>query len=357
MLGWAGVTFDGGMLYTGSTSGEVVALNSSSPRIEWSYPITMKSQGLSCGSSSQEVPLYGTPAVGGDLVYVGAYNGKVYALNMATGAVRWVYPKEGYIGAIVGSPVVVNDTVYVSSSDGRVYALDVIYGEQQWKSEPLSEKLWTSPAVQEDTIYVSTYDDYIYALPTKGNLPSKDVEPTWTFQGEAGFASSPAVGDEAIFVGSFDCHIYAIDKASGYQQWKFPNEEPAPKWFWATPLVDDNIVYAASLDGKIYAINATNGEKLWEFDTKSPIVVSPILVDDLLVVASESGEIYVFKTDVMPEDKIMTPVKTIPIETQINAPIYAHENMVYIRAQDNHLYAVDIDQGKINWVIPITMME
>jgi hypothetical protein len=41
------------------------------------------------------VAIYGTPNIC-DLVYIAAYNGKIYAYTRTLGA-RWVYPREGYL--------------------------------------------------------------------------------------------------------------------------------------------------------------------------------------------------------------------------------------------------------------------
>jgi outer membrane protein assembly factor BamB len=52
-------------------------------------------------------------------VYVGSYDGNVYALNAATGAKLWSYPTSAIA---YSSPTVVNGMVYVSSLDGNLHA-------------------------------------------------------------------------------------------------------------------------------------------------------------------------------------------------------------------------------------------
>jgi len=59
--------------------------------------------------------------VAGGAVYVGSHYGKVYALDVATGRLRWIYitgimPDSG--------PAVAGGTVYVGSEDDKVYALN-----------------------------------------------------------------------------------------------------------------------------------------------------------------------------------------------------------------------------------------
>jgi serine/threonine-protein kinase len=353
--GWSGTAFHDGIIYVGTRDGRVVAINSSvaainasTQELQWQWPDTATPRSL----------VYTTPIVHGDLVYVGTYSGQVYALTIARGIERWVYPRTGSIGAIVGTPVVANETIYISSSDGRVYALDTTYGDLKWKSEPLADKLWTSPTVMGDTLYVSTFDGHIYALSVEtGELLN------WSFESQAGFASSPVIYEDTIYVGSFDCYLYAIKIGSDVPMWKFPQEKPAGNWFWAAPIVSEGIVYAGCLDGKVYAVDAETGEELWPpFESKdqtgkpAPIVSSPVLIGNLLIVTDESGTVYVFDLSAELRDEAV-PLKTIPIGAAVRSSFCAQEGLVYIRGEDNWIYVVDIDKGELSWKVSLTIEE
>lgn len=68
----------------------------------------------------------GSPALSRDgrTVYAGFGNGRLYALDSATLAVKWSFPSTGVIGSVVGPPVVDdNENVYVGSDNGYIYAL------------------------------------------------------------------------------------------------------------------------------------------------------------------------------------------------------------------------------------------
>ena len=53
-------------------------------------------------------------------MYVGNENGTVYALETASGGLRWAYTTADPTEA---SPMVAGGTVYIGSDDGNVYAL------------------------------------------------------------------------------------------------------------------------------------------------------------------------------------------------------------------------------------------
>jgi outer membrane protein assembly factor BamB len=362
MGGWSGTAFQDGIIYAGTADGRVVAINASSRIQEWEYAITMPSSGTSCGPSVVSAPMYSTPIVDGDLVYIGTYSGEVYALSTVTGARRWFYPEYGSMGAIVGSPVIANDTMYVSSSDGSVYALNASGGDLRWedrlkwRSEPLADKLWVSPAAVGDTVYVTTYDGHIYALSVEtGEMMD------WSFESEAGFASSPEIYDDTIFVGSFDRHLYAVKIGSDVLQWRFP-EDPAGNWFWATPVVNEGTVYAGCLDGTLYAIDARTGEEEWSYETQdergkpSPIVSSPVLMDNELIVINESGVVYVFNLD-RELGNGGTPWWTTPLGTDVKSAFCAQGGLVYVRGEDNRLYVVDIEKREVSWNFLLTKKE
>jgi outer membrane protein assembly factor BamB len=67
--------------------------------------------------------------VAGGIVYVGAGNGTLYALDDGTGATVWT----AVTGASISDHVAVADgTVYVRSYDGNAYAFDAATGAVIW---------------------------------------------------------------------------------------------------------------------------------------------------------------------------------------------------------------------------------
>jgi len=359
--GWSGTVVQDGILYTGSVDGRVVAINTSSQDLQWFYTITMPSSGMSCGQAPVSATIYGTPIVDGDIVYVGSYSGKVLALNTVARSQDLPFPQTRYgewewdspgtnagSNAIVAGLVMSDAALYVSSSNGRVYSLDKEFGDLNWESDILYEKLWTSPAIQGDTLYVSTYDGHIVTL----SVETGDLLPGF-FESESGFASHPVIYENTIYVGSFDNKLYAVKIGASELSWSFPGGN----WFWAAPLVSEGVVYAGCLDGKVYAIDAQTGEKLWEFDAGNPMVSSPVLMDNLLIVADELGSVYVFDLNAELGDKAIVPLKIISVGAVVEGSLFAQEGLVYIRAQDNWVYVLDIDRGGLSWKSPLTIEE
>jgi outer membrane protein assembly factor BamB len=368
--GWSGTAIEGGVIYAGLRDGRVVAVNSSSRDLLWSFGIaTTSGGGLSCGPTSVPTAIYTTPIVDNDLAYVGTYSGQVLALSTMArsqnltfpqqryGEWEWDCPKDGAkSNAIVANLVVNEDALYVASSNGRVYCLDKGTGDENWNREDipvLAEKLWRSPVVQGDTLYISTFDGRIYGLSAETGKLSD-----WSFEAETGFASSPAIEEDSLFLGSFDRYLYAIVTGGNASMWRFPEEEPAGNWFWASPVASEGVVYAGCLDGRLYAIEAQTGERLWRFDAGSPIVSSPVLMDNLLLVTDESGTLYVFDLAAELADEA-EPLKAISIGTVVKNSFCAQDGLAYIRGEDNSIYVVDIDKGEVveGWPVSLASEE
>jgi len=352
--GWAGTALHDGIIYVGTRDGRVVAINASTQSEQWDYTIT------------PVTTIYTTPVVDGDLVYVGTYSGKVLALNTTArsqnlsfpqkryGEWEWDCPKENLkSNAIVADMAMSEDALYVASSNGRVYSLDKGTGDENWNGKDipvLAEKLWTSPVIQGDALYVSTLGGNISALSLEtGHLLD------WSFKSQAGFASRPVTYGNTILLGSFDRYLQAIEIGSDVPVWKFPQEKPAGNWFWASPVVKEGVVYAGCLDGKLYAIEAETGEKLWEFDAGSPIISSPILMDNLLIIIGELGTLYVFDVDTEFEEEAV-PLRAISIGASVKSSFCAQDGLVYVRGEDDSIYVADIERGEIveGWPVSLT---
>ncbi|MFI6985317.1 PQQ-binding-like beta-propeller repeat protein [Embleya sp. NPDC050154] len=61
-----------------------------------------------------------SPAIADTVVYVGASDGTVHALDAATGIKRWTYPT----GSTSFPPATADGKVYLGARDGTPYALD-----------------------------------------------------------------------------------------------------------------------------------------------------------------------------------------------------------------------------------------
>ena len=333
--GWSGGAIANDALFLGSMEGKLVAVNILDGSRLWEVLLETEAPagGFGCAPASTAVAIYGSPAVDGDLVYVGGYNGKVYAYALNRDEPKWVYPRGGNLGGpIIGGIIVAQGKLYFGSADGKVYALETTegYKEKGWPFEA-GDKIWSTPATDVDTLYIGSFDKKLYAL----NIA--DGSKKWEFETEGAIVSTPVVYNNTVFIGSFDRYLYALDAADSSLKWKFMAEN----WFWAKPVVCNDTIYAACLDGKVYGLDVDSGDTRVVFDLGSPISSSPVLVDDLLIVATQEGVVYALDT-VNNEKWQLTD-----LEEKVRASLSASEGFIYIHTEADALYAVDIRSGAI----------
>ena len=346
--GWSGGVIADEALFLGSMEGKLVALDKSSGAKLWEVPFEASSSGggFGCAPASTAVAIYGTPAVNDELVYVSGYNGKVYAINSGSGALRWVYPRESNLEPIVGGQVVAHGRVYFGCSDGKVYALDAVTGDRQWEFET-EDKIWSTPAIDGDTLFIGSFDNKLYAV------SAVDGSKKWEFLTEGAIASTPLVYDNTVYVGSFDRHLYAVSITSGKQVWQFPvgdeTDNNPENWFWTKPVVYNNTIYAGNLDGKVYILNAETGHEIVDaIDLGSPVSSWPILVDNSVIVASEAGVIYTL-------DTANNQGKTLAnLEGEVYAPLSASEGTVFLHTSEGELHALNAQSGAKLWSLPLS---
>jgi len=338
--GWSGVAVEEDVLLVGSMQGELVALDSVTRERKWDILFETSQQGgglFSCARGAESVAIYGTPAATQELAYITGYNGKMYAVNVQTGALRWVYPREGEMAPIVGGPTVALDKVFFGGSNGNLYALDAATGDRQWVFEEAGDEIWAAPAVAGDTLYIGSFDNKIYAVNTA------DGSKKWEYETEGAIVAAPLVHEGTVYIGSFDRHLYALNASDGTLRWTFQ----AQNWFWARPVIDDDVIYAGSVDGKVYALNTDSGELVTEFDLGSPVESSPVLAAGGVVAVNESGELYYLNAGT--EQKRLL----VGLGEKVYAQLASSDGTVYVHSVEDVIHAVDARSGAVLWTLSL----
>lgn len=246
---------------------------------------------------------YSSPIVANNRVYVGNTNGRVYALDLTTGALAWVYPniqkvqrpgkpseaQSPPLGAIVSSPAydlagVGLGDIYVSSMDGRLYKLDAGNGNLIWQypeetEEVAEERAFTSsPMVFGDTVYIGGTNGRLYAInkatgKPRWVRPMNEEDPTSGSIAEIPIGairySTPAhdPANRNVLIGSTDGYVYAFKENTGEAAWgtvsAIDYRDSAAHVYApvqaAVSLDANRNVYAATMDGAVWWLNADNG--------------------------------------------------------------------------------------------------
>ena len=195
-----------------------------------------------------------SPAVVGGVVYAGSYDGYLYAVDAASGELRWRYATDE--DGVSSSPTVVDGVVYIGSRDKFLYAVDAASGELRWR---YGTGAWvnSAPAVADGIVYVGSYDHSLHAVDVASG------ERRWWYETGDEVESSPVVAGGIVYVGSRDTFLYAVDAASGKLRWRYATGD----WVRSSPAVVEGVVYVGSDDGYVYAVDATSGKLRWRYET------------------------------------------------------------------------------------------
>lgn len=292
-----------GTIYIGSGSKAVYALNQATGGIRWR-------------SAGSETAAEASPAVADGFVFVGADNGTLQAYQadgcgQSTCDPAW----SATVGSgTPSSPAVAGDVVYVGGSDGKLYAFDArgktgcttsapVTCHPLWTAQTSGGALTNAPAVDRGRVFVHSRDGSLEAFDAAGNTgcsgSPKTCIPEWTYAKPTYAAySSPAAVDGVVYFGAGEGKLYAVNEATGKTHWV--GTTPTGSHIQTSPAVGDGFVYVGSIDGHLYAYStagcgSSTCPPSWSFDVGGQVDSSPSVAGNVVYVASSAGDVLALK--------------------------------------------------------------
>lgn len=182
---------------------------------------------------------------------------------------------------IIGGLTLVDGQVYFGMANGRMYAVDAATGQDQWYFET-ERDIWSAPVVSADTVYVGSLDHHIYAIDRASG------DEVWKQDMGASVAGTPTLVDDTLYVGTFSSEMVALDAATGAEQWTFT----AGNWVWDGPTVLDDTLYFSDVGGTVYALNAANGQQVWAQKPGDTMRAHPAATQAALYAGDRSGNLF-----------------------------------------------------------------
>jgi outer membrane protein assembly factor BamB len=142
----------GELLFVGDMDRTVRGIDWKQAKVIWEYR-----------HPDKEFPFYSSAAVVDDLVVVGGRDKLIHALSARSGEMKWTFSTRGKID---GSPVIAGDRVYVGSGDGSLYVLDLRQGNKL-AEHPLGAPVSGSPAVAQKRLVLGTQDGIVFCFGAK----------------------------------------------------------------------------------------------------------------------------------------------------------------------------------------------
>ncbi len=194
----AGVVVDSGAAYAGFAGGKLIALRVEDGKVIWEASVAQPK-----GTTEIEriADITSLPVVDGSVIYAVAYQGKISAIDRASGRIGWNRDISSYTGINAD-----DGRVYVSHATGSVYSLDYASGKTFWRQGDLLNRQLSAPLPMGGVIALGDVEGYIHLLDREDG----------SFSGRLQLEKSPvmpqlvALGTNGLLAQTRDGGLYAI---------------------------------------------------------------------------------------------------------------------------------------------------
>jgi eukaryotic-like serine/threonine-protein kinase len=300
-----GAAIDNGILYVGAYDNNLYALNVTDGAFIWKFPT--------------EGAVVGKPAFGDSNVIFGSKDKRLYAVNARNGRVNWTYQTEG---SIFSSPRVAEGYVFIGSDDGYLHLVSLMNGrgarfncEGAVRSSPLINA--------EGLIFLGTEEGYMFCLDGKGSIK-------WRQKAKRGVTASPLLNKGLVYFASLDGTIYIVESKSGFVQGRFRMQKGSV----TTPCNLDNQIFVGSADENMYCIDGSNSREIWRYKADHQVSGSPAVYRDSLYFGDAAGSIYCLESR---SGRLRWKYQT---GGPITATPIVYNDILYVGSSDHILYAL-----------------
>lgn len=266
-------------------------------------------------------------------IYLGTENADVFALDAATGEIRW---QQRVPGEVIAKPVADDGTLVVVTGNGHLVALDALEGHQLWDIQidqpALTLRGGAAPLVSQGVVFLGRGDGRmglyslksgqqlfesklasakgsteidrlvdvdgqpqligqdVYAVAYNGSLISLDLssgQVKWQ-RAYSAYQDMVLSGNE-LFITDSHGHIYAIERYQGSERWSTSILEYRNL---TAAAVDGNYLLLGDADGYLYWFHRDTGELASKrLVDKAGLYVKPLVLADQVIVQTRSGKL------------------------------------------------------------------
>ncbi|MEZ0367901.1 MAG: PQQ-binding-like beta-propeller repeat protein, partial [Candidatus Sericytochromatia bacterium] len=245
-------------------AGEINGRNLSSGK-SWKYDL---------GTDFNEPQMHGI-TLADELVLAGDSRGRLHALDLNSGQLRW---QQALTGEIRAHPALDGETIYAASTRGEVAAYDQA-GKLRWKTmlshaypawsrrtDRFPVEIYAAPTLVGDLLLIAYARNTTYPHPALLALDRRTGAEVWRASDpkqllaeHANLRSSPAIyGDLAIVANGIGNAVLGIDWHSGVVKW-VSRVGFEMNVHWPSPAINAGQVLLPRQDGGLYSLNASDG--------------------------------------------------------------------------------------------------
>lgn len=284
------MSYADGLLLATDAEGVTYALDAATGQLKWQHAGALKN-----------LPAYNSGgAIHDGIYYTGAGN-YLQALDLHNGQVKWT--NQDWTGG-EGTPASMayhNGQLITSSNWNHLFAHDAATGKMQWKRSDEGIRFRSgTPAFFGDLLYVHGINKLHILEPATGN--TIDSIPVTA---DLKTMTAPLVTAQYIITCTAAGGMLAFDRKTKKELWNFvpgealfysaPYSSPSSATIESTPLLAGNRLITGASDGFIYVIDIATGKTVNRFNTGAPVFADMAVYNGMLYVADFSGNVNAFR--------------------------------------------------------------
>ncbi len=234
--------------------------------------------------------------IAADLVIIRSVDGRISALKLLDGSVKWSYKRDVPALSLRGNstPIIKQGYIFNGLDNGRLVALDLIDGHTVFDiavSTPSGrselERLVDidgDSVIRDDTLYMASYQGRVVAIDIRrGQLK---------WNRKLSSYSGVEYTSAGLYISDDRDHIWALDPENGATLWK---QEKLKARKLTRPVAMKNTLVVADFEGYLHWLSPFDGRFVARAETDdSGVLVPPIVHNGVLYVITRDGELTAF---------------------------------------------------------------
>jgi outer membrane protein assembly factor BamB len=268
-----------GLVVVGGINGAVVALEAGSGAQRWT------------AAASSEV--LAPPAVGGGVVVVRAIDGRIFGFDAADGTRRWVFDRGVPLLSLRGNgtPLIVDGVVFAGYDNGKIVALTLADGALRWEQTLAQSEGRTELERMVDIDgELATNGSELFAASYRGEVGALALDSgrvLWA-RDLSSYAGVGLAGDKLLVVDDLGA-VQALDVRSGAALWK---QEGLLRRWPGTPVAVGDYVVVGDFEGYLHWLSLEDGSFVARQRLgKDGIRAAPLVIGDIVYTASADGSL------------------------------------------------------------------